>query len=44
MGETLRRLTGKAAAHQPSDATSAHLRPLQWGVNTSRCTYMFQLS
>jgi hypothetical protein len=36
MGETLRRLTGKAAAHQLRDATSAHLRPLQWGVNTSR--------
>jgi hypothetical protein len=36
MGETLRRLTGKAAAHQLRDTTSAHLQPLQWGVNTSR--------
>ena len=36
MGETLRRLTGKAAAYQLREATSAHLRPFQWGVNTSR--------
>ena len=36
MGETLRRLTGKAAAYQLRETTSAHLCPLQWGVNTSR--------
>ena len=36
MGETLRRLTGKAAAYQLRETTSAHLRPFQWGVNTSR--------
>ena len=36
MGETLRRLTGKAAAYQLRERTSVHLRPFQWGVNTSR--------
>ena len=36
MGETLRRLTGKAAGYQLRETTSAHLRPFQWGVNTSR--------
>ena len=36
MGETLRRLSGKAAAYQLRETTSAHLRPFQWGVNTSR--------
>ena len=30
------RLTGKAAAYQLREATSTHLRPFQWGVNTSR--------
>jgi hypothetical protein len=36
MGETLRRITGKAAIHQLSDPIREQLEPLQWGVGSSR--------
>ena len=36
MGETLRRLTGKAAIHQLKEDINTHLAPLQWGVGAPR--------
>ena len=36
MGETLRRLTGKAAVRQLREKLCETLSPLQWGVSTSR--------
>jgi hypothetical protein len=36
MGDTLRRLTGKAAIRQLREKAASHLKPYQWGVSTSR--------
>jgi hypothetical protein len=36
MGDTLRRLTGKAAIRQLREKAAGHLKPYQWGVSTSR--------